>query len=54
MAKTSMNLNPGTTRGARCPITARMGFALGGLLFGHDNNVISGAVDALVFPKAKS
>ena len=49
-----MNLNPGTTRGARCPITARMGFALGGLLFGYDNNVISGAVDSLVFPKAMS
>jgi hypothetical protein len=31
-----------------------MGFALGGLLFGHDNNVISGAVDSLVFQKAKS
>jgi hypothetical protein len=29
-----------------------MGFALGGLLFGYDNNVSSGAVDSLVFPKA--
>jgi hypothetical protein len=31
-----------------------MGLALGGLLFGYDNNVSSGAVDSLVFPKAKS
>ena len=49
-----MNLNPETTRGARCPITATMGFALGGLLVSYDNNVISGAVDSLVFPKAMS
>jgi hypothetical protein len=31
-----------------------MCFALGGLLFGYDNNLTSGAVGSLVFPKAKS